>query len=66
MSLWIPHRRRDLRSLRRKSVQEAFRGVPACQGPGNPSLPGKARGFRVQETFKGHGGFDVVMEKVVH
>ena len=61
----FPHRRRDLRSLRRKSVQEAFRGVPACQGPGTPSLPGKARGFRGQETVERHGGFDGVMEKVV-
>ena len=57
--------RRDLRSLRRKSVQEAFRGVLACQGPGNPSLPGKAQGFRGQDSVEGHGGFDVVMEKVV-
>jgi len=62
----IPHRRRDLRSLRRKSVQEAFRGVLACQGPENPSLPGKARGFRGQDTVERHGGFDVVMEKIVH
>ena len=45
-------------------MQEAFRGVPACQGPGNASLPGKARGFRGQETVERHGGFDVVMEKV--
>ena len=46
-------------------MQEAFRGVLACQEPGNPSLPGKARGFRGQETVEGHGGFDAVMEKVV-
>ena len=57
--------RRDLRSLRGKSVQEAFRGVLVCQGPGNRSLPGKARGFRVQDTVERHGGFDAVMEKVV-
>ena len=56
---------RDLRSLRRKSVQEAFRGVLACQGPGNPNLPGKARGFRGQDTVERHGGFDVVMEHIV-
>ena len=29
------------------------------------SLPGKARGFRGQETVERHGGFDVVREKVV-
>ena len=46
-------------------MQEAFRGVPACQGPGNRSLPGKARGFRGQDTVDCHGGFDVVMEEVV-
>ena len=28
----FPHRRRDLRSLRGKSVQAAFRGVLVCQG----------------------------------
>ena len=56
---------RDLQSLRRKSVQEAFRGVLACQGPGNGSRPGKARGFRGQDTVERHGGFDVVMEKIV-
>ena len=27
--------------------------------------PGKARGFRGQDTVEGHGGFDVDMEKVV-
>ena len=66
---WLPGtercRWRDLRSLRRKSVQEAFRGVLACQGPGNGSRPGKARGFRGQDTVERHGGFDVVMEKIV-
>ena len=46
-------------------MQEAFRGVLACQGPGNGSRPGKARGFRGQDTFERHGGFDVVMEKIV-
>ena len=35
----FPHRGGDLRSLRGKSVQEAFRGVPVCQGSGNRSLP---------------------------
>ena len=40
----FPHRRRDLRSLRRKSVQETFRGVLVCQGVRKSSLPGKARG----------------------
>ena len=56
---------RDLRSLRRKSVQAAFRGVLVCQGVRKSSLPGKARGFRGQDTFERHGGFDVVMEKIV-
>ena len=42
----FPHRRRDLRSLRGESVQEAFRGVLVCQGVRKSSLPGKARGFR--------------------
>ena len=42
----FPHRRRDLRSLRGESVQEAFRGVLLCQGVRKSSLPGKARGFR--------------------
>ncbi len=46
-------------------MQEAFRGVLACQGPGNRSLPGKARGFRVQDTVERHGGVDVVKEKIV-
>ena len=46
-------------------MQEAFRGVLACQAPGNGSLPGKARGFRGQDTVERHGGFDVVMEKIV-
>ena len=46
-------------------MQEAFRCVLACQGPGNGILPGKAGGFRGQDTVEGHGGFDVVREKVV-
>ena len=46
----FPHRRRDLRSLRGKSVQEAFRGVLVCQGVRKSSLPGKARGFRGGRT----------------
>ena len=45
----LPHRRRDLRSLRGKSVQAAFRGVLVCQGVRKSSLPGKARGFGGQE-----------------
>ena len=52
-------------TTKNRLVQEAFRGALACQGPGNPSLPDKARGFRGQETAERHGGFDVVMEKVV-
>ena len=46
-------------------MQEAFRGVLVCKGPGNRSLPGKARGFRGQDTVERHGGFDVIMEKIV-
>ena len=46
----FPHRRRDLRSLRGKSVQAAFRGVRVCQGVRKSSLPGKARGFRGGRT----------------
>ena len=46
----FPHRRRDLRSLRRKSVQEAFRGALPCQGVRKSSLPGKAGGFRGVRT----------------
>ena len=46
----FPHRRRDLRSLRRKSVQEAFRGALLCQGVRKSSLPGKAGGFRGVRT----------------
>ena len=45
-------------------MQEAFRGVPVCQGRGNGSLPGNARGFRGQDTVKRHGGLDIVMAKV--
>ena len=56
---------RGLRSLKRKSVQEAFRCVLTCQGPVNGSLPGNAQGFRGQGTVERPGGFDVVMEKVV-
>ena len=60
----FPHRRRDLGSLRRKPVQEAFRGVPACEGPGYPSLPGKARGFRGQDTVERHGGLYAALKKI--
>ena len=46
----------------RESVQEAFRGALLCQRVRKSSLPGKARGFRVQEdTVKRHAGLDVVM-----
>ena len=61
----FPHRRRDLRSLRRKSVQAAFRGVLVCQGVRKSSLPGKARGFRGQDTVERHDGLSVAMEKIV-
>ena len=61
----FPHRRRDLQSLRGKSVQEAFRGALLCQGVRKSSLPGKGRGFRGQDTVERHGGFDVVREKIV-
>ena len=44
-------------------------GVPGCSGmPGawkSQTAPGKARGFRGQDTVQGHGGLDVVMEKIV-
>ena len=46
-------------------MQEAFRGVLACQGPGNRSLPGKARGFRGQDTVERHGGFSAAAVKKV-
>ena len=46
----FPHRRRDLRSLRGKRVQDAFRGALLCQGVRKSSLPGKARGFRGVRT----------------
>ena len=45
-------------------MQAAFRGVLVCQGVRKSSLPGKARGFRGQDTFERHDGFDVVMEKI--
>ena len=40
----FPHRRRDLQSLREKSVQEAFLGVLLCQRVRKSSLPGRAQG----------------------
>ena len=40
-SVRFPHRRRDLRSLRGKSVQEAFRGALLCQGVESPACPAK-------------------------
>ena len=44
-------------------------GVPGCSGMlgawKSQPAPGKARGFRGQDTVEGHGGFDVVMEKIV-
>ena len=48
----FPHRRRDLRSLRGKSVQEAFWGALLCQGVRKSSLAGKAGGFRGQDTIE--------------
>ena len=43
--------------------------VPGCSGmPGawkSQPAPGKARGFRGQDTVEGHGGLDVVIEKIV-
>ena len=45
-------------------MQKAFRGVLACQRPGNGNLPGKARGFRGQDTVERHDGLSVVMEKI--
>ena len=46
-------------------MQAAFRGVLVCQGVRKSSLPGKARGFRGQDTVERHDGLDVVMEKIV-
>ena len=61
----FPHRRRDLRSLKGES---AAGGVPGCSGtPGSwksQPAPGKARGFRGQDTVERHAGLDVVMEKI--
>ena len=37
----------------------------ACQPPGNGSPPGKAQGFRGQDTVERHDGLDVIMEKVL-
>ncbi len=48
-----------------ESVQEAFRGVVACQRTGYGSPPGKAQGFRGQDTVERHDGLDIVMEKVL-
>ena len=45
-------------------MQAAFRGVLVCQGVRKSSLPGKARGFRGQDTVKRHDGLSVVMEKI--
>ena len=45
-------------------MQEAFRGVLLCQGVRKSSLPGKARGFRGQDTVERHDGLDVVMKKI--
>ena len=42
-------------------------GVPGCSGRGLEiaAAPGKARGFRGQDTVERHAGLDVVMEKIV-
>ena len=45
-------------------MQEAFRGALVCQGVRESSLPGKARGFRGQDTVERHDGLSVVMEKI--
>ena len=45
-------------------MQAAFRGVLVCQGVRKSSLPGKARGFRGQDTVERHDGLSVVMEKI--
>ena len=41
-------------------MQEAFRGTLACQGPGNGSLPGKARGYGGKDTVEHNGVLDAV------
>ena len=47
-------------------MQEACRGALLCQRVRKSSLPGKARGFRVQEdTVERHANLDVVMEMIV-
>ena len=37
----------------------------ASQGVRKSSVPGKAPGFRGQDTVERHGGLNVVMEKIV-
>ena len=41
-----------------------FRGALACQRPGNGSLPGKARGFRGQDTVELPVDLDAVLDKI--
>ena len=54
-----------LRSLRGESVQKAFRGALAGQGPGNRSLPPAELAESGVRTVERHGGLDVVKEKIV-
>ncbi len=46
-------------------MQEVFWGVLVCQGVRKSSLPGKAGGFRGQDTVERHDGLGVVMEKIL-
>ena len=39
-------------------ARNRFRGVLACHGHGNGSLPGKAQGFRRQDIVERHGGIE--------
>ena len=45
-------------------MQAAFRGVLVCRGVRKSSLPGKARGFRGQDTVERHDGLGVVRETI--
>ena len=47
-------------------MQEAFRGALPCQGVRKSSLPGKARGFRGQDTVERHDGLGVILKKTDH
>ena len=61
----IPHRRRDLRSLRGESVQDAFRGGLHAR---DENVQPARQSWRIQggqDTIERHAGRDAVMEKTV-